>query len=196
MGQQTSQKGLTTCRRSVRRSARWTQPSFSLGSIIWRTSSKGEGKNALPHAAERPDGARLSALQENQTGQHPGGGHRRRQPEAHPRSHLDHHSALPDFRHRGRPGGQPDGAGGAAAVGAPLHRQVPGRPRQRLHRLLAGRSRLLGAHPPQPARSHRLARLEIAPAPRAPRAGLPRGGARVRRHAAARPGRRRHQRAR
>lgn len=58
-------------------------------------TAKREGQNALPYVAECSNGARLFALQENQTGQHSRRGHRRRQSEADARPDLDHHSALP-----------------------------------------------------------------------------------------------------
>lgn len=65
-----------------------------------------EGKNAISHAAERSDGARLPAIQEDQAGQHPSGGHRRQQvfvPPTARRTTLQLRTHLRNFSLAGNP---------------------------------------------------------------------------------------------
>nr|CAH7732088.1 unnamed protein product [Callosobruchus chinensis] len=54
--------------RFIRGSTGWTQLNLSLGSFIWRTTSKGERPDALPHAAQHRHRTALSPLQKRQTG--------------------------------------------------------------------------------------------------------------------------------
>ena len=53
------------------------------------------GSDAVPRDPERGDCPPLPALQGDQARQHPRRGHCGREPQAHPRPHLDHHPTLP-----------------------------------------------------------------------------------------------------
>ncbi|CAH1991996.1 unnamed protein product [Acanthoscelides obtectus] len=64
MGQQTPKKGWKAHSGSFRGSTGWTQLDLSFGSFIWRTTSKGERSDALPHAAQHRHRIALPPLQE------------------------------------------------------------------------------------------------------------------------------------